>query len=163
MIPGLIAHLWQSTLFAGAAWLLAFTLRKNQARVRYGIWFIASAKFLTPFSLLVGLGALVPRRAAVPAIQSTWIAVAEQVTQPLADVPAVVAQVTVNAAGAHPNYFEAAAIGLWVCGFFAIASCWLLRWKRVHALRKAATPVRIPNAMEFAVPVMSAPGLVEPA
>jgi hypothetical protein len=112
MIPGLVAHLWQSTLFAGVAWLLALTPRKNQARVRYGVWFIASAKFLIPFSVLIGLGALVPRRAAAPAIQSTWIAMVEQVAQPLADVPVVAVRARVTAEEAHPNYFAAVAAGL---------------------------------------------------
>jgi hypothetical protein len=37
---------------------LVLALRKNQARLRYAIWFIASIKFLIPFSLLVGLGML---------------------------------------------------------------------------------------------------------
>ena len=49
-------HLWQSTLFAGIAGLLALALRKNRAHVRYGLWFAASVKFLFPFSLLVALG-----------------------------------------------------------------------------------------------------------
>ena len=30
MIPGIVAHLWQSTLFLGAAWLLTLALRKNR-------------------------------------------------------------------------------------------------------------------------------------
>jgi hypothetical protein len=39
-------HLWQSTLCAAAAWLLALTLRKNRAAVRYWLWLAASVKFL---------------------------------------------------------------------------------------------------------------------
>ncbi len=54
--PEIANHLWQSTLFAAAAWLLTLLLRKNRARVRYGIWVAVSAKFLIPFSLLVSLG-----------------------------------------------------------------------------------------------------------
>src|ERR1017187_10179831 len=50
-------HLWQSTLFAAVAALLAFLLRKNQARLRHWIWLAASVKFLVPFSLLVSMGA----------------------------------------------------------------------------------------------------------
>ena len=36
--------------------MLTFTLRKNQARVRYRLWLAASVKFLIPFSLLISLG-----------------------------------------------------------------------------------------------------------
>jgi len=43
--------------FAFSAWILTLALRKNQAQVRYWVWFVASVKFLVPFSLLVGLGA----------------------------------------------------------------------------------------------------------
>jgi bla regulator protein BlaR1 len=64
MIPGLFAHLWQSTLFAAGAWLAALWLRANRAHVRYWVWFMASVKFLIPFSLLVGLGTLTPHHAA---------------------------------------------------------------------------------------------------
>ena len=49
-------HLWQSTLFAIVAGLLTLTLRNNPARFRYWLWLAASAKFLIPFSLLVGVG-----------------------------------------------------------------------------------------------------------
>jgi len=161
MIPQLITHLWQSTLFAGAAALLVLTLRKNPARVRYGIWFIASAKFLIPFSMLVGLGTLVPRHAATPAIQTRWMANVEQVeqaAQPLATLPNLAARVVITAEGTHQNYFQASALALWASGFAAIAICWLARWKRILALRRSAVPV----STKFPVPVMSAPGLLEP-
>ena len=49
-------HLWQSTVFAGVVWSLTFFLRKNRAETRYSLWLVASAKFLLPFSLLIGLG-----------------------------------------------------------------------------------------------------------
>ena len=49
-------HLWQSTLFAGAAGLLTLALRKNPARVRHWVWVAASLKFLVPFSVLIALG-----------------------------------------------------------------------------------------------------------
>ncbi len=49
-------HLWQSTLFAAAAWLLTLAVRKNRAAVRYWIWLAASVKFLIPFSALGSIG-----------------------------------------------------------------------------------------------------------
>jgi bla regulator protein blaR1 len=158
MIPGLLAHLWQSTLFAGAAWLLTLALRKNQAQVRYRIWFIASVKFLVPFSLVVGLGTLVPRHATPSPAQTGWVGVAERVGQPLFTIPGVASRVAVTAEGANRNYLAAAALALWACGFSAIAICWLIRWKRVHALRTSAMAAK----MEFPVAVMSADGLIEP-
>jgi uncharacterized protein (TIGR03435 family) len=49
--PPLANHLWQSTFCAAVLWLLAVTLRKNAAEVRYWLWLAASAKFLIPFSI----------------------------------------------------------------------------------------------------------------
>ena len=88
MIPAnlspLANHLWQSTLFPAAAWLLALALRKNGAAVRYGIWLAASVKFLVPFSLLVGIGSQFGWRAA-PAVGPVPIShVVEQISQPFA-------------------------------------------------------------------------------
>ena len=36
VIAALLDHLWQSTLFAGGAWLLTLWLRRNPARLRFG-------------------------------------------------------------------------------------------------------------------------------
>jgi hypothetical protein len=62
-------HLWQSTVFAGVAALLAFVLRKNHARTRYWLWLTASLKFLIPFSLLVSIGKQIEWSAATPAVR----------------------------------------------------------------------------------------------
>jgi uncharacterized protein (TIGR03435 family) len=161
MIPGLIAHLWQTTLFAGAAWLLTLTLRKNQAHVRHWVWFAASAKFLLPFSVLVGLGTLVPQRAALP-VRPAWVVAVGQIGEPLTTPPAAAARFAVTANGAGGNKFAAVALSLWACGFAAIAVCWLVRWKRVLALRRTATPMNAPGSTKYAVPVMSSPSVVEP-
>ena len=56
MMHAIATHLWQSTLFAGAAAVLTLAFRANQARVRYWIWLAASLKFLIPFALLTTLG-----------------------------------------------------------------------------------------------------------
>jgi hypothetical protein len=56
LLTAIANHLWQSTLFAGLAALVALALRKNHARVRYQLWLAASLKFLIPFALLIRLG-----------------------------------------------------------------------------------------------------------
>src|SRR5580704_6188561 len=56
MIGELANHLWQSTLFAVAAALMAAAFRKNRAHIRYWLWLSASLKFLVPFSFLMSLG-----------------------------------------------------------------------------------------------------------
>jgi hypothetical protein len=77
-------HLWQSTLFTAAAWVLTLVLRKNCAGVRYRIWLTASVKFLVPFSLLVNAGSQFEWRAA-PAVAPVPITyVVAQISQPFA-------------------------------------------------------------------------------
>jgi hypothetical protein len=162
MIPGLVVHLWQSTLFVVAAWLLTLALRKSPARVRHWVWFAASAKFLIPFSLLVGLSALASWRAAPP-VQPAWAVAVEQIGAPLTALPAVAAQAAVTTRNPDGNYIQSAELALWACGFAVIAACWLIRWKRIHALRRSATPASTPSATKFAVPVMASQGLVSSA
>jgi bla regulator protein BlaR1 len=50
-------HLWQNTVFAIVAAVFATLLRSYSARLRFWVWFVASAKFLVPFSLLITMGA----------------------------------------------------------------------------------------------------------
>ena len=57
MSEALLDHLWQSTLLACAAALLAQVFRKNAASIRFKILLAASLKFLIPFPLLILLGA----------------------------------------------------------------------------------------------------------
>ena len=72
-------------------------LRTNRAQVRYWVWFAASAKFLIPFSLLVGLGTLMPHPAAAPPIRTEWVAALQEFSQPLT-LPTVAAPAAVTAA-----------------------------------------------------------------
>ncbi len=83
-------HVWQSTLFAGVAGLLTWTLRKNHARVRHGVWLAASCKFLIPLSVLIALGSHVRWRTISESTPSTLSVVMDEVSQPFAD-PAVAA------------------------------------------------------------------------
>jgi bla regulator protein BlaR1 len=104
---------------------------------------------------------LYPGAPALPALPE-WTAAAERIGRPLASLPAVAVRVTASAEGASRNYFVAAAFALWACGFAAVAICWLVRWNRVRALATFAAPANIPTNTPSGVPVLSAPGLVEP-
>ena len=109
----MIAHLLQSTIFALAAALLALLLRKNAAQVRHRLWFIASVKFLLPFSLLFSIGGLVPRHVAAPPAQPRWIVTTQEIVQPLTAPTAAVA------IPEQTNYLPAIALALWFAGFAA--------------------------------------------
>jgi beta-lactamase regulating signal transducer with metallopeptidase domain len=135
MIAALVNHLWQSTLFCGAAWLITLTLRENGAALRHWIWLIASAKFLVPFSLLFFLGSLIGVPAARIAdgdplildetLQSASVLVSPGTLKPPASEDSAV-------------LFAAGALWLGVAVFLAIR--WALAWREANSIVRAARP-----------------------
>ncbi|MGH9663822.1 MAG: M56 family metallopeptidase, partial [Bryobacteraceae bacterium] len=162
MIPAnassaLADHLWQSTLFAAAAGLLAIALRNNHARARYWIWWTASLKFLVPFSLLVAMGSHFGWSTA-PADTSSGLFVAmEQISRPFS-APAVALRTSTATVQAAESPIPMVLFAIWACGFAAAVFFWWVRWRRVHAAMRAGSPL----ALDAEVPVVSAPGLLEP-
>lgn len=80
-------HIWQSTLFAGAAGLLALALRKNSAAVRYWVWLAASLKFFVPFSLLVSIGRYFGLPAGSAITNPQWVSMMEDFGRPFSFPP----------------------------------------------------------------------------
>jgi bla regulator protein BlaR1 len=126
-------HLWQSTLFAGLAALLALALRKNYARVRYQLWLAASLKFLIPFSLLIRLGGRLANPYGSPETQPGFYFVIQKVSQPFTQTPSL-------AASLLPLLPGILAL-LWLCGFVTVIALTWLRWRRVAAAMRAAQPM----------------------
>ena len=144
-------HLWQSTLFAAAAALLAAVLQRRRAQARYWLWLAASLKFLMPFSALVAAGqqlgrqlgwlspvyTTTPIRAAAPPVVS---AIVDTVARPFSQAAPVAAVAAVRsgdvAAVAAPVVLIALAVvvGLWLLGFTTVLANWALRWYRVAGL-----------------------------
>src|SRR5262245_16987958 len=88
MISELANHLWQSTLFAVVAGLLALMSRNNHASVRYWLWFTASVKFLVPFTLLTLLADGIEWASRAPQIATPAVsATLAQVTRPFVPDP----------------------------------------------------------------------------
>src|SRR5438876_813143 len=115
-------HLWQSSLFAGVAGLMAFVLQKKRASLRYCLWLTASVKFLIPFSLLISLGSQLEWRS-VPVIAQTQISsLMSEIGQPFAlPAPAPLMAARPQA----PSQVPTVLFGIWLCGFALGASCWL--------------------------------------
>ena len=151
MIAGLLDHLWQSTLFAGAIAALMPLFRKQSASLRFALWFAASMKFLVPFAVLVAAGRIVldwmtpdvaaPLLSAIRPAATSFVMAAPLVTPAPAHIPAA----------------EVAAI-VWGAGLVAITLICLSRWLDLRsALRSAGT-----IASHAPVPVKSAPSFLEP-
>lgn len=159
IIPIALAnHLWQSTLIAVGAALLAFTLRKNRAQTRYALWLVASLKFLIPFSVLVAIGTRLKWAAAAPIARPTLSAAVQQISYPFTNslVPPLVSHPAIPAA---PSYlFPVILFAIWLSGFVAVLFSWLRRWLRLRAAVRAAT--RLP--LQLPIQVLSSPALLEP-
>lgn len=161
MIQGIVDHIWQSTIFAGFACLVTLMLRPNRAQSRYWVWFAASTKFLVPCSLLVGLGAHIPHRVAPRPIRTEWVAAFREFGRPLLVAPGAGSAAVSARQMTHVDPVVVGSV-IWVCGFLAVAICWLYRWRRIHVLQNSAYAVNVQTSLPNPVPVMSAPDLIAP-
>jgi bla regulator protein blaR1 len=137
--PALANHLWQSTLFAAAAWLLTLLLRKDRARIRFAIWLTASMKFLVPFSLLIALGSLLPSPQHVAAPTAVYFAI-DSVGLPFSDSPAP-PRMHISASQLRlPANLPLILASLWLCGAAIVLLIWAAHWRHVsRALRCSVT------------------------
>jgi beta-lactamase regulating signal transducer with metallopeptidase domain len=154
MTGEIVNHLWQSTVFAILAGLLALAFRKHRAQVRYWIWFSASVRFLVPFALLLTLGGYLGRSPAaksvpVPAITSTVVEVA---------MPFPVTPLPTPSPGQNVDWIPRTLISLWLCGALGIALLRARAWVRIRAAVRNSKSLQIP----FPVPVRSSPHALEP-
>ncbi len=139
--PSLANHLWQSTAFALAAWLLTLALRGNHARVRHALWIAASIKFLVPFSLLIAAGNLLPhpRHAVAPVVYSAMDVVEEPFAVALP--PPAPPQVHVPTLRERAQAILPAALAaLWLAGAAIVLFGWWNRWRIVSSALRAASP-----------------------
>lgn len=136
-------HLWQTTIFAGMAGLLALALRKNRARARYWLWLAASVKFLLPFAMLVSIGNQFAWRHSSIEPKGQLYSAMEEVTQPFAPSASTV----ISSPAPHASFPGSAHLlsGLlgsaWFVGCVAVFFVWLLRWRRVSSAMREAVPL----------------------
>jgi beta-lactamase regulating signal transducer with metallopeptidase domain len=136
MMAGLINHLWQSTLFCVAVWLITLALRANGAALRHWLWLAASMKFLVPFAALYYLGTVagLPEPAGT---QPGIIAQALEATVPVVSPTIALVDVTRGPA----TDWVPIAVSLWAVGAIAVALRWFLAWRAADSVVRAARPV----------------------
>ncbi len=158
MIPAYLSplfnHLWQSTLVAAAAAVLAFASRKNHARTRYWLWLVASVKFLAPFSLLVAIGSRLGWSSGPAIARPQFSVVMEQISVPFA-IPAAV---PIRPVAAKAPAIPAILLAIWACGLIAVVFFWWIRWRRIRAAVRSASLL----ALDAEVPVLSSSATLEP-
>lgn len=142
MMPLLLDHLWQSTLFAVAVGLFTLMLSRNSAKVRYWLWFAASVKFLIPFSLIVAAGAwmaphIAPTVGAPFAVRPATHAIATIVQPFQARTPILLMP------AASRFDIGSALLVVWLVGFAGLIGFWLLRRLRLQSVLRAAVPLNL--------------------
>ncbi len=151
-----------ATLFAVVAGLLTLFLRKNRAHVRYWLWLMASVKFLVPFSILVAVGGLLgPLTTAVVAptglvLASDFSSFVKQIGEPFATTVPQLAMPPVQ--GSYANLIATVLSIVWGTGFVTLLCVWTLRWRRIRASVRKASPLDLP----IGLPVKSSPAFGEP-
>jgi bla regulator protein BlaR1 len=160
MIPDSLSamanHLWQSSLFAGAAGLLTLALRKNSARVRHWVWVAASFKFLIPFSVLIAIGGQIGWRTGSAIASANVPVVMEQFSQPFT-ITTVSSPILTTAMPA-PNWLPAILWIVWACGFIGISISWWIRWRRIRAAVSAGSTLHL----GLSIRAISSPSFLEP-
>ncbi|MCL2661061.1 MAG: hypothetical protein FWD64_11175, partial [Acidobacteriaceae bacterium] len=141
----LVQHLWQSTVVCAALWLLTLMLRRNNARVRFRLWLLASIKFLLPFGLLIAASGSLSSRHLPNAPAPYFSFVMEgPAAQPSAAEPAPLALSAQSATTAAQPVVHAKSRSVWpfLVVFWALGSCfvlgmWWWRWLRVRSTVRA--------------------------
>ena len=163
MISELANHLWQSTLFAVAVGLLTLMCRKNDASVRYWLWFSASVKFFIPFAVLMALADRLEWASRAPQIAAPAVAATlAQVSRPFVVDPAV-GFLSVQEAPRSLDWFALAIFGIWMAGTIAMTVVRFRTWRQIRAAVRASSPWTIAGLpMPAGVTVRSTPGVIEP-
>ena len=144
--PGLLIHLWQTTLFVLAVLPLLLLLRRAPARIRYSVYLIASLKFLLPAALI---GVPLARLSGGLGESLAWLRL------PVLDANALLVWLrSLFAAGGTgpsgvengPRLLYLTLSAIWLAGFASIALSWWRRQRRFARL--IATGRRIESGRE---------------
>src|SRR5687767_7013737 len=153
-------HLWQSTVFAGVVALLSLALRRNRARLRYGLWFVASVKFLVPFAALAAAGSRLEWRQAPAPIASVVTSPAVRAFQaPFAELSLDSAAVDTTP---RLEWVASTLFVLWMCGFAVIVVRRVKQWRRIRATVRASARWDATTDLHSAIRIRTAPAVLEP-
>jgi bla regulator protein BlaR1 len=161
MGAALANHVLQSTVFAGAAWLISSRLRNNPAWVRHAVWMAASSKFLVPIALLSALGSHIPWPAGSALVAPRQVTVALLgFSQPFAWTAH--AEVSYPGAG-FPHHWASLmpviVLVLWLAGFAMVLMGCVIRWRRIAAALRSAERLEAGREIDALLRVRKAMGI----
>jgi uncharacterized protein (TIGR03435 family) len=133
-------HVWQSTVFAFVVALLTQGLKNNRAETRFWLVLTASLKFLIPFSLLTGIGTLVPAPGKLPRVIQAGMS---RAVEPFESLPVLVNQTAnipvVASTWTWATWWPIALVGIWLSGIVFIT---VLSWRRSRQVTAIAGHAR---------------------
>ncbi|HXI93215.1 MAG TPA: M56 family metallopeptidase, partial [Blastocatellia bacterium] len=136
-------HLWQATIISFLAFAAAALLRKGPSRARYGVWLIASAKFVLPSALIVpiahGLGIDFSSLLASSNGTSDGATVIFQLTAPIIQFEESGGAGS-HAARGHGELFCMLTV-VWLSGSVVLLALWLSRRRRFRLAMRATSEV----------------------
>jgi TonB family protein len=121
----IVNHLWQSTLFVLFIGALCQLLQKDGAHIRYGLWWIASVKFLVPFSALTAIGIWLAEKASMTMVPEAWTNTVSVVARPF----------DASALSWSPG---AIFLSIWAAGTIVVLLYWSLRAARLRSVLNTA-------------------------
>jgi bla regulator protein blaR1 len=161
MMADIFNHLWQSTVFAVGVALLCVACRHNRARLRYGLWFVTSVKFLVPFAALAAVGNLVQwQQASAPMRSIVASPAVRDLNAPFDGM--WLDQTTMVTAAAPPQWIAPLLFGVWLCGFAAITLRRVKQWREVRAALLASTPFAAAATVPAGIEIRTVPTVLEP-
>ena len=161
MMADIFNHLWQSTMFAAVVAFLCFACRRNRARLRYGLWFVASAKFLVPFAALTAAGGLLEwQQAPAPVASVMTSPIIRELNEPFAEMSLRASASAVTSPDA--GWIVPSLFALWMCGCAAIAIKRVNGWRRIRAAIRISAPWDAATPMPSGIEIRTAPTVLEP-
>ena len=135
-------HLWQSTLFAAVAVIVAMLLKRQGAALRYWVWLAASAKFLVPIAALVAIGGYSSWRSVEIVPYREGPVLIETVGQPFSQDTVTIGSRGQRGSGpAAASRLPAVLLALWATGAVLVLFRSRLQWYRVRTIARNAVPL----------------------
>lgn len=160
ILPTLLNHVWQSTVVALVVWALTLALQRNRAAVRYRLWFLASIKFLLPFSLLIAAGQSIRFGVVSSTEESSKLTAAiSRSVQPYPPrITTTHTDFQQQSAPSAAHILSMACICLWVLGTFFFATSWLRTWFVIRRIARESEP----HGTLSGIPVLHSSANIEP-
>lgn len=144
-------HLWHCTIVAMVAAVTSHALRTYSAKVRFWTWFVASVKFLLPFSLLLSLGAFITSSSRVASYTADAPSVSEAAVRVVEPFGLGEFKVVRDPARRETDRMTLALLAIWASGALLIGLRRYRDWQRLRSALRASRPSNLGANIEVRI------------